>query len=665
MKSTKTLVLLAFSILMVLSSCDDDSNNKVENNTTNNINPNLPSPEDCEISSTEVLYNKDLLRLYTVVEVTVRNGEGTPMPFHSVRIGIYHDMNGDPIVENEEAVSDEFGIASFEVSSVYLGIATVTAQVSTSSDFISGETLDIPHSYEIPFDYSVSIIPIESTFFHDHGEYNLRFTVTDELYSITEAELNLTNEIENSTISDSSFITDLNGRFNVDYSTPVAGIQNFITQLEGMEDSKESVVDLSGPVISGSIANMQHYPLGFYSARVGVFTLNINSEGEIDPEDPVGTELVSESTCPCPGPAEYELILPITPVDTENVVEENISRGFYVVMVYDDLNDNHILDEGEYLLGVNTSTGILMFEAPGSSSAENPGWSIVNGWTSDRQVLDWSIFSDSVNVNITRSPVYHPTVRAVFDTGDTEYNMAFMVVPSSAEVIDDPVYTDTDDIENLVSQGIIFHDEQTTVADYEFTLTDVDAVVSSQLIDQMSFNYTDDSGNLINVVRVLPFLYTDDDDSGNYTEGDEISAISGYGSETDAFFLWVVDHDDNLLFMNPSQIYFHRGFMPIARSARAEIYSTFVDGSDYNYEIRPWLGRELNSTFTATRDGTTIAEGSISNGLTPTSIAVVPSSGCSGCADISIGDKIVITGELSPGELSVEDFFVVRFRSIQ
>lgn len=654
-KFVKLAVLLSLFSVFVFA-CDDDSNNS--NNSNNN--PGLPSASLSTVEKGNVIYSVDETILQAPVTVTVVDSDGNPLEGHAVRPVFSGELSQTVTSTEDVLITDANGTATFNINSNALGLVAVSIEVSETDTFTQETPISIEATAEIDFDFSVNVIPLDSTFEFNQGIYNMRFTVSDEAGPVSDASVSLEDETSGALLSPAEGTTDSQGRIISELTTPVAGVHAFSLSLEGIETAKTVQIELSGPSIAGMISNSQHYPLGFYSARVGLFSINA-PVGIVDLTDPLLSEVVSESTCPCPGPAEYELILPIQGPDLIENDSMTILQGFYAVVVYDDLNDNHQWDEGEYLLGVNQSTGILMFQAPVTGTLENAGWNIVNSFMDTFEILDWDLFHDNINIGVTRSPVFSPEVEVEMETAAfTEGRIAFAVVNGNQSIIDDDSYMERTDITTLLATGTIIHDQLLTADSSPVTLTDVDDILTAQEIENMEFTYIDPSGNLVSAVRVTAFMYDDLDASGSWTEGDSVKAVLGFDDGRDGFILWVTDYDNYHMFESSSQISWHAGYLPLLKQARGTVSSVSSSGSDWEISMIPAPCRNYNGTFSVVRGMGVIASGDLTTGNTPGFTATAAN--CTNCGNIQVGDTIIFEGTLEAEDRAIADFHRILMR---
>ncbi|MBU1218577.1 hypothetical protein KKF34_08835 [Myxococcota bacterium] len=654
-KFVKLAILLSLFSMFVFA-CDDDSNN--ENNSNNN--PGLPSASLSLVEKGNVVYSVSETILQAPITVTVVDGDGNPLEGLAVRPVFSGDLGQTVTTTEDVLVTDSNGTAVFQINSNSSGLVTVAVEVSETDTFTQETPILIEATAEIDFDFSINVIPLDSTFQFNQGTYTMRFTVSDESGPIVGASISLGDETAGAQLSPADGTTDSQGRIISELTTPTAGLHVFSVSLEGIETAKTSQIELSGPSIAGTVSNGQHYPLGYYSSRVGLFRININN-GLVELTDPVGVEVVSESVCPCPEPADYELILPIQGPDLVENDAMTILQGFYAVVVYDDLNDNHKWDEGEYLLGVNQSTGILMFQAPVTGTLENAGWNIVNSYEDTFEILEWDLFHDNINVSITRSPVFSPEVEVEMETvAFTEGRIAFAVVNGSQSIIDDDSYMERNDISALLATGTIIHDQLLTADSSPITLTDVDDVLTAQEIENIEFTYTDPMGNLVTAVRVTAFMYDDLDSSGSWTEGDMVTAVLGFDDGRDGFIFWVTDYDNYHMFESSSQISWHGGYLPLQKQARGTVSSVISAGSDWEISMIPAPCRNYNGTFSVIRGMGVIASGDLSTGNTPGFAATATN--CTNCGNIQAGDTIIFEGTLESEDRAIVDFHRILMR---
>ncbi|MBU1238896.1 Ig-like domain-containing protein [Myxococcota bacterium] len=663
----KRLFFLLIIGLFIMA-CDDDTNNA--NNNTSEV-----SLENSSITFTAGTYSVEREAFVSQVTVTVLDAGGSPLAQKAVAPA--STMTGGTF-DPETVVTDSDGAASFVFVTNHIGVATFSAQVGTTEQTPLQDPVTLDSTEEATFEFSVNVIPLSATYSPSSGDFSLRATFSDASGVIAGATGTVADASTLITFSPGTLTTDGNGRAIFSALTSDAGVATLIFTLTGIEESVETSFHFAGPVITGLNSNSQYYhPLGFHTGRVSLMALNMLDRDTIDLSNPIKGEVHSETTCPCPGPVEYELELPIAPDSSLLTTDATlgIDYGIFIVTIYDDLDGNYVWDEGEPFIGVTLADTVLHFAAPHETSDfEYPGWSIVNQVGSDPEFADWESEKDSVDVLVTRAPLYEPTIIGTVATeltSDTRVLWAAVdvnAVPGGFTPVEPLMMSQVSTIMATASNYHILGDFDAPAAGWTAPLPDLTAELDQTTTS--AWKFTMDSGAGLGDVEgilLVGVLYHDADSSGSFTAGDALIGMAHEVTDHSSVFLYVLDYPNYGMFIDNMSYWFHSGYNHLLTPRRIEISTVDLSGGTYTVNLATGIGATgttgnfailaAGSAFTSTP----VATGTFTIDNTLSDTVTINTTDCTGCNLIAPGTQFVILPEpaINPGDFSFTDLRTV------
>jgi Bacterial Ig-like domain (group 1) len=667
MKITTIFLLIGFSLLTILACDDDDSNNSNNNNSTNSI-------VDAEESSLEINggYSSVEGVFAASIKVIAKDAEGNLLGGHAVKL---ISSNENHVISPQSATTDENGEAVFDMNSDTVGDGTIVATVSNGSDFSDGiDVTDLIGT--LSFSMDISIVPIETSYGFNQGDFSLRVTIEDDNGPLSEVEAMVVDGSGLVVFTPSTFTTDSNGRGLIQGVTSQNGIRNLVFTIGNLANPIIVPFDFHGPHITGQVANTQHYPLGFHSARVTIAALNMIDRDTLNYAHPILGEFSSESTCPCPGPVEYDIQLPIVP-DSQYLNDDignNIQYGVFAVIIYDDLNENYVFDEGEYIISAKMQNTLLHFARPlnGNSSYEHMGWNIVTTIDSTAVFLDWESEKNYVDMLVTRSPIFQPPVEGLVVTSEsTNIRVAWSavnsnIIPSGYTPFEPFTETQLTVLYDTANTQVLL-DIEANDATWSATLPDVEIELTQSTIDSWKFSYDTGVAGVIEAVLVVGALYHDVNSSGDLDAGDLIIGGAYGQASAGAVFPYVISIDNFAALRNSNEWWFHKGYNYIKTARHFTIDTINLSGGIYTITLLEGIGEySITGSFEALLDGALFtsvpaASGTYSSSSTSYNTITVNEGDCTGCNTLSGGDQLLFTlPNLSIDEYAFGDLFTIN-----
>ncbi len=636
----KRLFLLLF-LTLLLAGCDDDGNES---------RPDV-SLDRSSIAFAGIAYSVDLEAFTAQVTVTVLDESGAPVAGRAV---IPASGMEDATFDPENAVTGSDGVATFIFSTGHQGPTTFSAEIGATDAFPLDAAVTLDSTTEATFAFDVDIIPLAATYSPDSGSFSLRATLNDDSGVITGASGTVADASGVILFSPDAFTTDGNGRAVLSADTSQNGTATLRFSLAGIAEPSEVVFNFAGPMITGQIANTQHYhPLGFHAARVSLMALNMLDRDTIDLTDPLRAEMHSETTCPCPGPVEYELELPIAP-DPSLLTHDatlGIDFGIFVVVVYDDLNEDYSWNEGEPLIAARLDGAVLHYALDAGGAFEHLGWSIVDRVGSDPEFLDWESEKDFVDISVTRAPLYEPTVEGTVvstQTSDTRVLWAMVdaaalpggytppepLMMSHLAILDDP------------ADYQVLGDFDAPLAGWSAPLPDVRTEMDTATIDAWKFTFGTSLGD-VQALLLVGVLYLDADQSGDYSAGDTLLGMAHEQFDRSSVYWYVLDYPNYAMFVDPEDWWFHGGYNHLQTARRIEIASVDFTGGVYTITLA--TGASAGNTTGgfvvlgqgAAFDSAPEVSGTYSADLSQSDVVTIDAAGCTGCSNLSAGDQFI------------------------
>jgi len=630
-----------------------------------------PSLSLSTITVGPVKYQKDPKGLASEVTVHVVDDAGAPLA--GVAVSLESDLDHYSTVTPTSALTGADGDAVFSVVGTGLGGAGLFAHLTDDPGDPDAPTLDA--TALVTFDFSAGATPLDATYAWDQGTFNLRVSVQDATGPIPDTAVTLGTDDPDLFFDGSPimfYTTNVSGTFTAHATTPHSGLQELRVQLDGVEGSKIVNVDFYGPRVSGTVSNAQVYPLGFRSARVAAMALNMTDRVTIDLGAPILAQAASESVCPCPVPADFELTLPIVPHQAMLLADDfrQVKYNYFPIVVYDDLNDDYTWNEGEPLLGARLSAGMLHYAMP---TGENPvgqlGWKIVDTIADEPDTLDWDFFQDSLDAFIRRSPVHELHLHGADTTAAEPGRVAFYLVDAAAM----PGYTPpmawmTRPFETLRADPdnlLLLADVPVSGGTYDATV--VPPVFTGTQADDWKVSWQTTHGDTVSGYLVIPVVYTDHNGNGQLDAAEgPLGTVDAPQGTTEVIF-WVTEYPNYELFRDPNTLGVHLGYNRLRVCSVLDIRSTFYEAGTYSFTFSLLFPEQLSGVpFAVIGTGlplstTPKATGTFSTHSEGTTLDILLSD-CTGCSTVGGEDQFVILSPLDLAHYEYLDWTDLNFR---
>jgi len=632
---------LPVTLLLALVACDDGGKK---------TGPR-PSLSLSTITVGTVKYQKDPKGLAAVVTVRIVDDAGAPLA--GVAVSLESDMDHYSTVTPASTVTDSAGDAVFTVVATSLGGATLIAH-------LTDEDKELDARAQVTFDFSAGITPMNATYSWDKGDFTLRLSVQDAGGPIPEVTGMLLTDVPDLLFNGGPaglYSTNASGTFTFHATTPRSGLQAIRVNLDGVQGDKTVNVDFYGPRVSGTVSNAQAYPAGFRSARVAAMALNMTDRVTIDLGAPILAQAASESVCPCPVPADFELTLPIVPhqamLNTDDF--RQVKYNYFPIVVYDDLNDDYLWNEGEPLMAARLSAGVLHYAMPiGENPVGQLGWKLVDTIADEPTTLDWDFFQDSLDAFIRRSPITEVHLHGADTSGAEPARVAFYAVNAAAmSGYTPPMAWRVPTFEALRGNAgdlLLVADVPVTDGTYDATLL-TPAFTGSQL-DDWKVTWTTSHGETVSGVLVVSFVYADSNQNGQLDPGEgPVGTVDAPLGTTEVIF-WITEHPNYDLFRAPNVLGLHPGFNRIRVSSVMTVSGTLYAAGTYSFSFDVNLPDGLTGVpFQVVAENQLlsaipIAVGTFSTHSVGQTIDIIDPQ-CTGCAAVDAGDQFVILSPLS------------------
>jgi len=639
------LMIFVFTWITLLA-CDDGDKRT----------PAQPSFSLSTITVGPVKYQIDPKGLGSEVVVHIVDASGAPLP--GVAVHLESDLDHYSTVSPDSQLTDAAGDAVFSVVSSWISGANLYAHVSLDPETVfEAPTLDA--TALVNFDFEVSATPLDAAFAWNQGDFTVRLSLEDPSGAISEADINVMTD-EADLLFDGSpintYTTNTSGMVTLHATTPRTGLQEFQVKLDGVEQGKPITIDFYGPRVSGTVYLGQSYPLGFRSARVAAMGLSLTDPVTIDLGAPIRSQITSESVCPCPSPAGFELNLPITldPDLLDADAARQVKSGYFPIVVYDDLNDDYLWNEGEPLLGARLSAGVLHFSMPdGDSPVGSLGWKLVDTIAEAPEELDWDFFRESLDAYVRRSPVTELHLSGSDDSGTPDGRVALYAVNATAM----PGYTPseawfTSSFEALAANP----DQLLLLADVPISSGTYDATVlapafSGTQAQDWEISWASSHGGTVKGYLIVPFVYADSNQNGAFDSGETVAGTVASETGTTQVIFYVTEYPNYDLFRNSTEPDIHLGYNLIRIGSVLEILARETNAGSQVFSFGVNLPAPWNNVpFQIVAAGSPLSTPPISAGTFSTfsvgNTIDIPSSTCTNCANSSPGDRFIILAPL-------------------
>ncbi len=655
--------------LLSASACDDGSKKK---------NPAVnPSLEQSTIAVGPVVYSADPAGLTASITVHVVDDAGSPLS--GIAVMPASDRETDSF-DPPSAVTGANGDAVFSMRGAAFGTAVVSAFVSTADAVDVTKDPILAARPGVNFDVSLQVIPLEASYTWEKGDFTLRATLSDSAGPVAGATLTVTSEEPDLAFADDadsvSVQTNASGSASFHAFTGRTGTLSLSFELEGVEGAKTVNVPFEGPSAGGTVYMGQPYPAGFVSARAAAMALNLTSASAFNVARPLLGEVTSESVCPCPEPSAFRLRLPIMPPEELLVADSTrqIRYNYFPVVVYDDIDNDHLWDSGETLLGARMSAGILYYAKPDGANPQGPlGWSLVANLAETPQVLDWEFFNSSLDAWIRRAPLEELHLHGVITEAQAGDRILFAVVdpfamtgyaapgPWVASMIDG-LQASPDHMQPVLDAPA----PEGVNVPYELVLG-APQLTSAQ-DDAWRITWTSPQGNQVDGFLVAAFLYADTNGNGRYDAGETIrGTLRSAAAGTSLVMYYVAVCDNHEVISQPDGVGVHRGYNLLETAQAMEIRQVEFAGGTYAFTTGANLPNAFQDTpFRIVRGpmtGNPVATGTFSTAFDGFNIINVPSFNCQGCSSVQTGDRFVILQPHDPASYRLLDWADLDFSS--
>ncbi|MGM0596960.1 MAG: Ig-like domain-containing protein [Myxococcota bacterium] len=619
-------ILYIFSIFsFVIAGCDSGSSG---NNATTT---NEPSVDFSIIEAGNIFYSTDATELYSNIRVYVRNDEDAPIENLAVTLESANDFVS---FDGSAILTDASGIAEFKVVSTELDTATITAHIAEQE----GEESLVSISQNILFDLQVDLLTLgEYTYDETGAVADLGIEVADASGLVEGAQITL-DGTGDYTVDPQIITTDSSGIAILEFTTESSGIKTITAYLAGIDSPFELITEVTGPTISGSIDCTTSFPT-FVNPKATLISVEFESS-EILGQIPANSVLTPDNF-----PQEYSLELPVVPdpaLLTHNN-RDNSEVGIFPVIVYDDINDNDLLDEDEIIAGAKMTEGIIVF-LRGTNNPQT-GYNLIETLEESPTLIEWEPNKDQLDFNLWLAPVRTPEISGTVAGPSLENrNMAFFIIDGPYMINNEG--TNPFELINNSDHAVKIGDSPVSGNSYSIPATDPLTVMDGTLVEEWTVTHTMEAGQMDQLI-VLPVLYQDTNEDDEYDDGDTIlgTLTPPFGVEWNFAYILSYPRILSLYLSLQDDLAMHYGFNWRANPLRSSIDSINT-GDPMQITIQNELpANKSNKAFAVydmeVDDSTPIARGTFSTAIMPSGTVTVDD--CTGCGDIAVGNTFVIT----------------------
>jgi hypothetical protein len=639
-----------FIFSLVIAGCDDSNSG---NNSAND-----PSTDFSHIEAGSIIYSTDATELYSNIRIYVRNDEDEPISNMAVTLESPNDFISFDSELDIVVLTDASGIADFKVVSTELDTATITANIAKQDDF---EEPLISISQNIIFDLQIDLLTLGEYTYDEFGAMaNLGIEVADASGLVEGAQITL-DGTGDYTVDPQIISTDASGIASFEFTAESAGNKTITAYLAGIDTPLELITEVSGPTISGSIDCTTSFP-SFVNPKATLISVEFESS-EILGQIPANSLLTPDGFS-----QEYTLELPVVPdpamLTHDN--QENSDIGIFPVIVYDDINDNDLLDEDEIIVGAKMNEGIIVFLK--GTNTSNHGYNLIETLEDNPTLMDWETNKDQLHFNLWLAPVRTPEVSGTV-SGPSLGNqgMAFFIIDAPYMVNNEG--TNPFELINNPDHSVQIGDSPVSGNSYSVTLADPLAVMDGTLVEEWTVSHDIGGAGQMEQLFVLAVLYQDTNENDEYNDGDTIlgTLTPPFGVEWNFSYLISYPQIFSMYLSLQDALGMHYGFNWWANPWRSAIDNVNA-GDPLQITLEKNLPANKNNKAFAVYDmdvddETPIATGTFSTAIMPSGTVTV--NDCTGCGDIASGHTFVITEVYEDGTILdwVEDAAVGPFNN--
>ncbi|MBU1219270.1 Ig-like domain-containing protein [Myxococcota bacterium] len=620
----KLLFILMSLTLLAFAGCDDDN--------SSSVTPVSAQQSSMEIS--DVLYSAENEHLFAAVTVTASDAQGNPLPGRYVNI-----ISTSELVTSDASnvLTDAQGTAVINLISHNIIDATITAQIS---DYVASETaVTVDATEVVSFSLTVSGEALAPEYSHSGAIFDVAFSVSDSQGAVEGALIDITSP-SGVTTEDATGITDESGLFVTKSTTALSGYSDFDISIAGIVDPFPLSILFYGPEIGGdlsvglSYAHMTHPRVTAMGIIPGENTITLT--GTIENSVPVS---------PMDLDANWQLNLPIIPPEDMMFSVDGGEAALTLPVIFDDLNENEIFDEGEeYLIAAKLTGGLPVFMAP--DTGESVGWMLMEELADNPVFLDWDTNHLDLDIVIYNAPVRFPVFAgSVTDTDYTSKRIAFIAV--SATELENVM--ETPDFWTIFSNPQYSYSLLDTPVDsagnYSGDAEDPMAVLSAAQLDEWKQEFDVGAGHMVQQLLIFPLYYQDVDGSGSFTAGDLPAGSLQPPPGAHEHISYVLNLPDDIIIFSGEQLWLHRGYNLWGSPLDYSITAMANAGANHNFTLDTDELPEMASFSFVVRDPSADDEDPpVASGVFSTlNSTTVQTESCTGCENVTTGMEFIVT----------------------
>jgi len=550
----------------------------------------------------------------------------------------------DVTADATEAVTDLEGVATFILTSHRLTESVVSAVVGKVSGFLEKDSVPLDATAMATFNLAVTGAVTQALeYSHLNGRFSVTFTVSDDVGPVADTALTL-DATDGLTLDATEAVTDTDGVVTAEAVTAVSGLTAVDVTVPGIEDVFSVELGFTGPTIAGTAALGMSYP-SLDNPRVGAMAIRVGGTSGLEILGQLeGGSLVTG----LPGDGTWLDVLPIIPPSTllSRDTAQAMNIGVFLLMIYNDSNNNGTRDNGEPIIASKTSGGVLVFLAPDDpETAPLAGWGLLDALEENPSILDWETASQELAITIYGAPVREPLVTgAVAGTAGDDRRTAWYVVDSVAFFAAAEAGNPFSVLLDPVASEIVL--DAPIEADNTYSAT---ALNPLDLLDPATLNSWKyvmplGGGENLSQLLIVPMYYTDADLSGAYSAGDTFLGLTRPPVGAEWNVSYILQYPTIYSLMASDQLWMHNGYNWWASPLNRALVTVTANGPNWNLELDDtlpdgWVDVDfVIRPADADEDATPVAAGTFSTNGTE----VITTTTCTGCGDVTAGMDLVI-----------------------
>lgn len=620
----KLLFILMSLTFVAFAGCDDDN--------ASSVTPVSAEQSSMEVS--EVVYSTENEHLYASVTVTASDAQGNPLAGRFVNLISTSEL---VTVDASNVLTDAQGTAVINLVSHNIIDATITAQISDSIDSEKAVTVDATEV--VSFALTVSGQALAPEYSHSGAIFDLTFTVNDSQGTVEGALIDITSPA-GVTTDDATGVTDEFGSFTTRATTALSGYSDYEVSIAGIVDTFPLSILFYGPEIGGdlsvglSYAHMTHPRVTVMGIIPGENTITLT--GTIENSVPVS---------PMDLDASWFLNLPIIPPEDMMFPVDGGEAALTLPVIFDDLNENEVFDDGEeYLIAAKLTGGLPVFISP--DTGESEGWMLVEELADNPTFLDWDANHLALDITIYNAPVRNPVFAGtVTDTDYTGKRIAFIAV-SSDEL---EAVMETPDFWTVFSNPQYSYSLLDTPVDsegnYSGEIEDPMSALTAVQLDEWKQEFDIGAGHMVQQLLIFPLYYQDVDNSGSFNAGDLPSGTLQPPPGAETHISYVLNLPDDIIIFAGERLWLHRGYNWWGSPLDYSITAMANAGANHNFTLDTDELPDMTSFMFVVRDPSAgdddppVASGVFSS-LNSTT---VQTESCTGCENVTTGMEFIVT----------------------